>query len=87
MAKQKKKNEKEEPVEEITINNKQEEQETYNLVELVSACPVDDIWIIYNLARTGLLPQYEYELQNYGVKDIPTTLTIQDFDKIVNGEQ
>lgn len=89
MAKQKKKTEKEEPVEEITVDNKQEqeEQETYNLVELVSACPVDDIWIIYNLARTGLLPQYEYELQNYGVKNIPTTLTIQDFDKIVNGEQ
>ena len=91
MAKQKKKTEKEEIEEKIpkTDNNieEQEEMETYNLVELVSACPVDDIWIIYNLARTGLLPQYEYELQNYGVKNIPTTLTIQDFDKIVNGEQ
>ena len=34
-----------------------------------------------------LMKEYEYELQNYGVKNIPTTLTIQDFDKIVNGVQ
>lgn len=90
MAKQKKKTEEKSPQEEEKIANikqEQQEMETYNLVELVSSCPVDDIWIIYNLARTGLLPQYEYELQNYGAKELPTTLTIQEFDKIVNGEQ
>lgn len=89
MAKQKKKTEEEkteEPIIEETSTQTQE-LETYNLVELVSACPESDMWVIYNLARKGLLAQYEYELEHYGMKELPTTLTIKDFDEIVNGKQ
>ena len=89
MAKQKKKTEEEDvPTIKKEIKTIDEPaQETYNLVELVTACPVSDTWIIYNLARTGLLSQYEYELEHYGKKELPTSLTVEQFDKIVNGEK
>ena len=80
MAKKKetKKKEKKEKKEKIV-------EEKYPLVELVLACPTEDIWIIYNLSRAGLLEQYEKEMEEYGVKDIEPSLTIKEFNKIING--
>lgn len=60
-------------------------EEKYPLIELVLACSTDDIWIIYNLSRTGLLEQYEQEMKDYGIKDIEPSLTVEEFNKIING--
>ena len=43
--------------------------------------------IIYNLARKGLLEQYEQELQDYGVHEIKPTITKEDYNKIITGKQ
>ena len=81
MAKKKKTKETEE---EITIEEPIVE-EKYPLVELVLACPTDELWVIYNLGRVGLLKQYEQEMKEYGVKDIEPTLTLEEFDRIIKG--
>lgn len=81
MAKKKEKTEKQdkkEKTEKPTVKK-------YTLVELVIACPTDRIWIIYNLSRVGLLEQYRQEAEDYGIKDITPSLTIEEFDKIING--
>ena len=81
MAKKKEKTEKQdkkEKTEKPTV-------EKYTLVELVIACPTDMIWIIYNLSRVGLLEQYTQEAEDYGIKDITPSLTIEEFNKIING--
>lgn len=81
MAKKKEKTEKQdkkEKTEKPTVKK-------YTLVELVIACPTDMIWIIYNLSRVGLLEQYRQEAEDYGIKDITPSLTIEEFNKIING--
>ena len=81
MAKKKEKTEKQdkkEKTEKPTV-------EKYTLVELVIACPTDMIWIIYNLSRVGLLEQYRQEAEDYGIKDITPSLTIEEFNNIING--
>ena len=81
MAKKKEKTEKQdkkEKTEKPTV-------EEYTLVELVIACPTDMIWIIYNLSRVGLLEQYRQEAEDYGIKDITPSLTIEEFNNIING--
>lgn len=64
---------------------KEQAKEKYPLLELVLACPEDDLWIIYNLSRAGLLEQYEKEIKEYGIKDITPSLTIDEFNKIIQG--
>ena len=59
----------------------------YPLIDLVQICPAEEPWIIYNLARAGLLNQYEQEMKDYGTKNIEPTLTIQEFDDIINGRK
>lgn len=81
MAKKKEKTEKQDKKE----KNEKPAVEKYTLVELVIACPVDMIWIIYNLSRVGLLEQYRQEAEDYGIKDITPSLTIEEFNKIING--
>lgn len=72
----------------ITITKSDEEQvEKYTLVELVQHCPVDMSWVIYNLSRTGLLAQYEQELAQLGNEHIEPTITLNKFDKIINGKE
>lgn len=73
---------KEEQVNEEVINEKK-----YTLVELVINSPIDRTWIIYNLGRKGLLGQYEQEIADFGIKDIAPSLTIEEFDEIINGKQ
>lgn len=62
-------------------------EELYTLVELVKMCPAEPSWIIYNLTRKGLLGQYEQELEDYDKKEIKPTISIKDFDDIINGKQ
>ena len=69
-----------------TIQKEEIVEEKYPLIELVLACPVDHVWVFYNLSRVGLLEQYERETHEYGVKDIEPSLTIKEFNKIINGE-
>lgn len=90
MAKQKQKTkETEENTEEKPTNMKKETSETtlYPLIDLVQICPVEEPWIIYNLARAGLLNQYEQEMKDYKTKNIEPTITIQEFDDIINGRK
>lgn len=68
--------EKEEPIE-----------EKYTLAELFFASHEDEAWIIYNLSRKGLIQQFEQELEDYGQKHIEPTLTIREFEQIIQGEQ
>ena len=82
MAKKKEKTEKKEKKKEKT---EKPTAEKYTLVELVIACPTDMMWIIYNLSRVGLLEQYRQEAEDYGIKDITPSLTIEEFNKIING--
>ena len=56
------------------------------LVELVANCPLDETWIIYNLNRKGLMPQFEMELKYWGVRELEPTLTSEEFYKIMVGE-
>lgn len=90
MAKQKQKNkqteEKEQP-EPIMKKENIEKPTKYPLIDLVQICPVEEPWIIYNLARVGLLTQYEQEIKDYGIKNIEPTLTIEEFDDIINGRK
>lgn len=57
------------------------------LVELVLQDTTPMPWIIYNLARKGLLEQYEQELQDYGIHEIKPTITKEDYNKIITGKQ
>ena len=82
MAKKKKDIKEEEiQIQEITPEKK------YPLVELVLNCTVEPTWVIYNLSRKGLLGQYEQEIQNYGKKEIEPTLTIKEFEQIIQGQK
>lgn len=90
MAKKKQKTEEEaeETVVENTKKKVEEEmtEEKYALIDLVSGCPYESTWIIYNLSRKGLLEQYEQEIKDKGIREIPPSFTITEFDKIMNGE-
>lgn len=78
MAKQKQKNKKTTPT--------APEEPKHILAELVVNSNTDTVWIIYNLSRTGLLEQYEQEILDYGIKEIEPTITIKEFEKIINGK-
>lgn len=67
--------------------NEKEEQEKYPLIELFYSSPIEESWKIYNISRKGLLPQLEYEMKEYGIKEIKPTITIDEFEKIINGKQ
>lgn len=88
MAKQKQKNKETEEKTEHTMKKEQTEAPMkYSLIDLVQICPVEEPWIIYNLARAGLLNQYEQEMKDYGTKNIEPTITIQEFDDIIKGRK
>ncbi len=84
MAKKKKEEKQiiEEPQETISVP-----EERYSLAEHFHNTEMDKIWIIYNLSRKGLIHQLEEELRDYGQKEIEPTLTIREFEEIVNGKQ
>ena len=89
MAKKKQNKEKQNEEEEQIDNIKQEvmTEEKYPLIELVANCNEEPTWVIYNLSRKGLLGQYEQEIIDYGKKEIPSTLTIREFEEIIQGKQ
>ena len=60
--------------------------EKMTLVELVTNCPLDEAWVIYNLARKGLMAQFEQELQDWGVREIEPTITNEEFYRMMKGD-
>ena len=86
MAKKETKKKKEEKKQEKPIEEPIE-QEKYPLIELVFMADIDQNWLIYNLSRKGLLAQFEQELAEYGKKEITPTLTIEEFEAILQGKQ
>lgn len=65
----------------------QKTEEKRILVELVQEDTTPLPWIIYNLARKNLLNQYEQEQKDYLIKEIKPTITLTDYEKIINGEK
>ena len=61
------------------------DDEKFTLVELVESSDVHYPSIIMDLHRAGLLEQYENELEVYGKEDITPSLTLAEFNKIVEG--
>ena len=61
------------------------DDEQFTLVELVESSDVHYPSIIMDLHRAGLLEQYENELEVYGKEDIEPSLTLAEFNKIVEG--
>lgn len=59
----------------------------HTLVELFFNVPGDDAWKIYNISRKGLMQQFEQELKDYGQKHIEPTLTVEEFENIIQGKQ
>ena len=65
--------------------NKKEEtsEEKFTLVELVENSDLHYPLVIMNLSRAGLLEQYEKEVEAKGIFDIEPTLTLTEFNKIM----
>jgi len=64
-------------------SKKNETSEKFTLVELVSNSDLHYPLIIMNLSRAGLLEQYEKEVEAYGRLDIEPSMTLAEFNKIM----
>ncbi len=62
---------------------KKTSEEKFTLVELVSNSDLHYPLIIMNLSRAGLLRQYEEEVEVYGRLDIEPSMTLTEFNKIM----
>lgn len=58
-------------------------EEKFTLVELVQSSDLHYPLIIMNLSRAGLLEQYEKEVEEQGRLDIEPTITLTEFNKIM----
>lgn len=58
-------------------------EEKFTLVELVKSSDLHYPLIIMNLSRAGLLQQYEKEVEAHGTFDIEPTMTLTEFNKIM----
>jgi hypothetical protein len=58
-------------------------EEKFTLVELVQSSDLHYPLIIMNLSRAGLLEQYEKEVEEQGRLDITPTITLTEFNKIM----
>lgn len=68
----------------MTKKKKEEtSKEKFTLVELVNDSDLHYPLIIMNLSRAGLLEQYETEVEAYGRLDIEPTMTLTEFNKIM----
>lgn len=70
----------------MTKNKKKEEtskEEKFTLVELVESSELHYPLIIMNLSRAGLLEQYESEVEAQGTFDIEPTMTLSEFNKMM----
>ena len=70
----------------MTKTKKKEEtskEEKFTLVELVKSSELHYPLIIMNLSRAGLLQQYESEVEAHGKFDIEPTMTLTEFNKIM----
>lgn len=66
-----------------TKSKKQTSEEKHTLIELVNQSDLHYPLIIMNLSRAGLLEQYEKEVEEYGRLDIEPTITLTEFNKIM----
>lgn len=69
----------------MSKKKKETSDEKFTLVELVQSSDVHYPSIIMDLHRAGLLEQYKNELEIYGKEDITPSLTLAEFNKIVEG--
>ena len=69
----------------MSKKKKETSDEKFTLVELVKNSDVHYPSIIMDLHRTGLLEQYKEELEVYEKEDITPSLTLAEFNKIVEG--
>lgn len=69
----------------MSKKKKETSDEKFTLVELVQSSDVHFPSIIMDLHRAGLLEQYKNELEVYGKEDITPSLTLAEFNKIVEG--
>ena len=69
----------------MSKKKKETSDEKFTLVELVQSSDVHYPSIIMDLHRAGLLEQYKNELEVYGKEDISPSLTLAEFNKIVEG--
>ena len=70
----------------MTKTKKKEEtskEEKFTLVDLVESSDLHYPLIIMNLSRAGLLEQYEKEVEAQGTLDIEPTMTLTEFNKIM----
>ena len=58
-------------------------EEKFTLVELVNNSDMHYPLIVMNLSRAGLLQQYESEVEAQGTLDIEPTMTLTEFNKIM----
>ncbi len=69
----------------MSKKKKETSDEKFTLVELVKNSDVHYPSIIMDLHRAGLLEQYKEELEVYEKEDITPSLTLAEFNKIVEG--
>ena len=62
---------------------KKTSEEKFTLVELVQSSDLHYPLIVMNLSRAGLLEQYEKEVEEQGRLDIEPTITLTEFNKIM----
>lgn len=68
----------------MTKKNKEKaSEEKFTLVELVNNSDLHYPLIIMNLSRAGLLQQYEEEVKAQGTFDIEPSMTLTEFNKIM----
>lgn len=58
-------------------------EEKFTLVDLVKNSDMHYPLIVMNLSRAGLLEQYEKEVEAEGIFDIEPTMTLTEFNKIM----
>lgn len=62
---------------------KETSEEKFTLVELVKNSDLHYPLIVMNLSRAGLLQQYEKEVEEEGIFDIEPSMTLTEFNKIM----
>jgi hypothetical protein len=58
-------------------------QDKKTLLELVAESEVRSPIIMMELHHAGLLEQYQYEKEMYGLEELEPSLTQKEFDKII----
>lgn len=67
----------------VKKKKKETSEEKFTLVELVNKSDMHYPLIVMNLSRAGLLEQYEKEVEEEGKFDIEPTMTLTEFNKIM----